>query len=178
MTNGNGDGGLPHPRHPFVLHLRLHLGRQLREEVQSPAAALVVLYLRKWYLQPVIALTKADRIAKHKSFLSSNWEVLAAFAWDRYQRDGRGMVVVPEEDFVHAQIPKLAPLRINYAAKDSDLLREVSAFFEEKEWSWLDSYDPDQKVIVVVLREGGGTSGYLIGGTSKPSEAYAKLNPD
>ena len=42
--------------------------------------ASVVLYRRKWYLPSVIDLSKEDRIAKHKDFLGSNWDVLAAVA--------------------------------------------------------------------------------------------------
>jgi hypothetical protein len=119
-------------------------------------------------------LTKEQRIARHKSFLGANWEPIAAFSWEHYQKDGRGMVVVPEEDFVHLPSPTLKGLRFAYAAKDGELLRKVSTHFEAKEWSWLDSYDPDEKAIVIILREGGGTSGYLIGGRTRPSEAWAR----
>jgi hypothetical protein len=68
----------------------------------------------------------------------------------------------------------LKGLRFAYAAKDSDLLGKISTHFEQKEWAWLDSYDPDEKAIVIILREGGGTSGYLIGGRTRPSEAWAR----
>lgn len=83
------------------------------------------------------------------------------------------MVVIPEEDFVLSAVPELKGLRFAYAAKESDLLRIVSEKFEAKEWGWLDSYDPDQGVIVVIVRE-GGTSAYLIGGKLRPSEAYVR----
>jgi hypothetical protein len=119
-------------------------------------------------------LTPEQRIARHKSFLNANWMLIAAFSWEHYQKEGRGMVVVPEEDFVHLPTPQLKGLRFAYAAKDSDLLGEISTHFEQKEWSWLDSYDPDEKAIVIILREGGGTSGYLIGGRTRPSEAWAR----
>jgi hypothetical protein len=121
-----------------------------------------------------MALTKEQRIARHKSFLGANWDLIAAFAWERYQKEGRGMVVVPEEDFVRLPTPTLKGLRFAYATRGSGLMREVSAAFEAKEWSWLDSYDPYEKAIVIILREGGGTSGYLIGGRTKPSEAWAR----
>ena len=119
-------------------------------------------------------LSKEQRIAKHKDFLQANWPLVAAFSWENYLAKGRGAVLVPEEDFVHSATPQLAALRFGYAAKGSDLLRDVGVHFEAKEWGWLDSYDPDQRVIVIVVRKGGGTSGYLIGGTTRPSEAYAK----
>ncbi len=84
------------------------------------------------------------------------------------------MVVVPEEDFVSAATPQLKGLRFAYATKGSDLFGEVSKHFEAKEWGWLDSYDPDECVIAIILRDGGGTSGYLIGGKTRPAAAYAK----
>lgn len=118
-------------------------------------------------------LTPELRIARHKSFLNANWEVLAAFAWDHYQKEGRGMVVVPEADFVGFDVPQLKGLRFAYATRDSGLMREISAAFEAKEWGWLESYDPDAKVIVVIVRD-QGTSGYLIGGKTKPSQAWAR----
>ena len=119
-------------------------------------------------------LTKEQRIAKHKNFLGANWELISAFAWEHYQKEGRGMVVVSEEDFVVFANPQLKGLKFAYAVKDSDLIREVSGHFEAKEWGWLDSYEPNERIIVIVVREGGGTSGYLIGGRTRPSEAYAK----
>ena len=118
-------------------------------------------------------LTKEQRIARHKDFLKANWELIAAFSWEHHLKEGRGMVVVPEEDFVRSTAPELKALRFAYAAKGSGLLREISARFEAKEWGWLESYDPDAKVIVVIVRE-AGTSSYLIGGSLKPSEAYAR----
>ena len=118
-------------------------------------------------------LTKEQRIARHKSFLGANWEVIASFSWEHFLSEGRGMVVVPEEDFVHLPTPQLKGLRFAYAAKDGGLLKKISTHFEEREWGWLESYDPDAKAIVIILRE-GGTSGYLIGGRTRPSEAYAK----
>lgn len=118
-------------------------------------------------------LSQEQRIARHKSFLAANWELIAAYSWEHYQSEGRGMVVVPEEDFVHLPTPTLKGLRFAYAAKDGDLLSKISTHFEDKEWSWLDSYDPDAKAIVIIVRD-HGTSGYLIGGRTRPSAAWAR----
>ncbi|MFC1453011.1 hypothetical protein ACFLSJ_06655 [Verrucomicrobiota bacterium] len=101
-------------------------------------------------------LTREQRIARHKSFLNANWGRIAAFAWERYQAEGRGMVVVPEEDFVEADAPELRGLRFAYAAEGSQLLSEAGVHFEEKERAWLRTYDPGERAIVIVLREGGG----------------------
>ena len=119
-------------------------------------------------------LSKEQRIAKHKEFLQSNWHLVAAFSWENYLAQGRGAVLVPEEDFLHVGHPKLKGVRFRYlplTERDKTPFEEVLA---EKELAWLESYDPDDKVIVCVLREGEGVSSYLIGGRTRPSEAHAR----
>ena len=118
-------------------------------------------------------LTKEQRIAKHKDFLNANWRALAAFAWEHYLTDGLGMVVVPEEDFVHAEQPQYALLRFRYVAADNPEFRSLPDWKDGKEQGWLDTYDPKQKVIVMILRPGGGTSSYLIGTKPPPPDCYA-----
>lgn len=117
-------------------------------------------------------LTKEQRIAKHKDFLNANWRTLAAFAWEHYLTDGVGMVVVPEEDFVHADQPQYALLRFRYAPAQSSEFRSLPDWDGGKEDGWLKSYDPKQKVIVMILRLGGGVSSYLIGAMPPPPDCY------
>jgi hypothetical protein len=116
-----------------------------------------------WYSFGV-NLSQEERIARHKTFFSRNWTPIAAFACEHYIQEGRGVVIVPEEDFVYAETPESQSVRFKYAARGSDFLRDVGTHFEKKEWDWIESYNPDEKVILIILREGGGTSGYMIGG--------------
>lgn len=141
--------------------------------IQRSVSVTLGLQRRNCYAARPMNLTAQERIARHKSFLNANWELLAAFGWEHFQKEGRGMVVVPEEDFVGYATPQLKGLRFAYATKDSGLMGEISKAFEAKEWGWLDSYDPDAKVIVIILRD-HGTSGYLVGGRTKPSEAWVR----
>lgn len=119
-------------------------------------------------------LTQEQRITKHKQFLQANWPLLAAFSWEHYQSEGRGFVMAMEEDFVHASTPQFAPIRLRYIAENSQRFPEVAKMLGDKELNWLKTYDPDAKVPLLILRDNGGTSGYLIGGNLKPSEAYTK----
>lgn len=112
------------------------------------------------------------RIAKHKSFLTANMLIIGAFSWENYLSKGRGAVLVPEEDFVYADVPQLKGLRFHYLTKD-EKNPALEGILAEKELGWLDTYAPDEKVIVCVIRVGGGVSSYLIGGRRKVSEAYA-----
>lgn len=119
-------------------------------------------------------LTKEERIARHKRFLQANWQLLAAFSWEHFQKEGRGFVVAMEEDFVDAATPQYAPTRLRYVAENSLRFPEVVKMVEDKELNWLKTYDPDARVVILIVRDNGGTSGYLIGGGLRPSEAHAK----
>jgi hypothetical protein len=121
-----------------------------------------------------VTLTRDERIARHKRFLSANWEMLAAFAWEHYSSEGRGAVLVVEEDFVHAEVPQYATVHLRYVADDSLGLREIGGWPGEKEAGWVKTCDPDARVVVLVVRDNGGTSGYLVGGPTKPSTAFAR----
>jgi len=118
-------------------------------------------------------LSKEERITRHKRFLQANWRGLAAFAWEHYQQQGRGAVVADENDFVHADTPQYAAIRLRYVAEDTPLLKEIGGWPGDKESNWVKTYDPDARVVVLIVRDNGGTSGYLIGASPRPSEAFA-----
>lgn len=119
-------------------------------------------------------LTRDERIARHKRFLSANWEMLAAFSWEHYQQEGRGAVLVVEEDFVHAEVPQYATVHLRYVGDASPVLREIGGWPGEKETNWVKTYEPDERVVVLVVRDNGGTSGYMISGVTKPSVAFTR----
>jgi len=118
-------------------------------------------------------LTKEQRIARHKNFLKANWELISAFAWEHYQTKGTGAVLVPEEDFVHSAAPELKGLRFHYLPLSDNDKAPFKGVLAEKELAWLKSIDPDEKVVVCVIRD-AGVSSYLFGGSTKPSVAYAR----
>jgi hypothetical protein len=101
-------------------------------------------------------------------------QLIAAFSWENYLAKGRGVVLVPENDFLHASTPQLKGIRFNYLAQSDQDHPAFKGVLSEKELAWMGAYDPDEKVILCVLRVGGGISSYLIGGRSKNSEAYTR----
>lgn len=119
-------------------------------------------------------LTKEQRIARHKDFLNANGEAIAAFAWENHLAKGRGAVLVPEEDFVHAEGAQLKGIRFKYLAVADKDKAPFKGVLSEKELRWMEEQEPDGKVVLCVLREGGGVSSYLFGGRVKPSEAWAR----
>lgn len=118
-------------------------------------------------------LTREERITRHKKFLDANWALLAGFSWEQYQKQGRGAVVVDERDFVHANTPQYAAIKLRYVADNSPMLAEIGGWPGDKEANWVRTYDPDERVVVMIIRDGGGTSGYLIGSSPKPSVAFS-----
>jgi hypothetical protein len=119
-------------------------------------------------------LTKEERITRHKRFLSANWEMLAAFSWEHYLNEGRGAVLVVEENFVHAEVPQYTAVHLRYVSDASPVLKDIGGWPGEKEENWVKTYDPDVRVVVLIVRDNGGTSGYMIGGPTKPSTAHAR----
>jgi hypothetical protein len=120
-------------------------------------------------------LTPEQRIAKHKDFLNANWTGIAAFAWEHYLVKGKGMVLVEEEDFVFAKTPQYAPLRFRYLPVNDPAIKEFPDWEGSKEQSWIKSYDPAERVIVVVSRFDSNISSYYLGARPSPPDAYALM---
>jgi hypothetical protein len=59
-------------------------------------------------------------------------------------------------------------------ADNSPVLKEIGGWPGDKEADWVKTYDPDARVVILIVRNNGGTSGYVIGGTLRPSEAYVR----
>lgn len=112
------------------------------------------------------------RMAKHRDFLKANWRKIASFAYENYLAKGRGIVAIPEEDFVHASEPSLAPIRFHYSP-ESEALSLMSDYQGSKEQGWMGSYDPEEKVIATIIRfDSTGVSSYLFGARPTPKEIY------
>jgi hypothetical protein len=63
---------------------------------------------------------------------------------------------------------------LRYVAENTALLKDIGGWPGKKEAGWVASYDPAVRVVVLILREGGGTSGYLAGTSPPPPEAFAQ----
>ena len=119
-------------------------------------------------------ISEEERILRHKRFLSANWLMFAAFSREHYQKQGRGAVVVDERDFIHAPEPRYTKIGLRYVAENTALLKEIGGWPGDKEAGWVKTYDPDARVILLIIREKGGISSYLIGTNPRPSEAFAQ----
>ena len=112
------------------------------------------------------------RMSRHRQFLDDNWTAIASFAYREFLAKGRGIVAVPEEDFVHANEPTLAPIRFHYFP-EAEIPAMMPDYEGSKEQKWVASYDPEEKVIATIIRfDSTGVSSYLIGGRPSPSECH------
>lgn len=118
-------------------------------------------------------LTDEQRIAKHKSFLQANWNLIGAFAWEHFQEEGRGAVFVPEEDFIHSKHTSFASIGFRYFTEKSEAFKIAGGWPGDKECDWVQTYDPSTHVVILVVGNNGGISSYLINGAKSPPEAFA-----
>ncbi len=119
-------------------------------------------------------LSEEERIVRHKRFLAANWKLLAAFAWEYYQKLGRGAVVADERDFIHAKVPQFTGIHLRYVAENTALLKELGGWPGDREANWVATYDPQSGVVLFIVRDNAGISGYLAHTPIRPPEAYAQ----
>jgi hypothetical protein len=77
---------------------------------------------------------------------------LAAFAWEHYLDRARAC---------------------RYLAVNDPAMKDFPDLEGSKEQSWTDSYDPAERVIVVVLQHDSSISSYFLGAKPSPPDAYA-----
>jgi hypothetical protein len=112
------------------------------------------------------------RMSKHRDFLKANWQQMARFSYKNYLAKGRGIVAVPEEDFVHANEPSLAPIRFHYFP-EAEIPAMMPDYEGSKEQGWMASYNPEERVIATIIRfDSTGLSSYLFGAKPNPREIY------
>ena len=111
----------------------------------------------------------------HAEFIRTNWPVAAAFAWQQYQKQGRGCLVIdvtkskdppPGASYLLGEsFAAYVPYRGVRATGDPDVKRMVK------------EYDPAREVVFMFLRLDGGMSSYRVHIRNQPSppEAYEQL---
>lgn len=99
----------------------------------------------------------------HTNFLTLNWRLAAAVAWDGYLKHGRGAVVI---DSMHAMdAPPGLPWQVGRTDATyiplADLERVGIAKEEEKHL--ITQYAPEREIVAIILRSDGGVSAYRMG---------------
>jgi hypothetical protein len=119
--------------------------------------------------QQILALDTPDQ---HGTFIRSQWPLFAAFAWEKYQSEGRGAIVV---DLRHATVEgKAINVPTVYVAEGSDRLARRNGWPNEEVAEVIRDYDPAQDVIFLFLRLDGDVFHYNVSDELTPPMASAK----
>jgi hypothetical protein len=122
------------------------------------------------HLSPSQQILELDTPDQHGTFIRMQWPPLAAFAWEKYNSEGRGAIVI---DLRHATIKGSA---INvptvYVAEGSDKLARRGGWPGEEVAEIIRDYDPAQDVIFIFLRLDGDVFHYNVSDELTPPQAY------
>ena len=117
--------------------------------------------------QQILALDTPDQ---HGTFIRTQWPSFAAFAWEKYQSEGRGAIVI---DLRHATVngPSIN-VPVIYVAEGSDPFIRRGGWPNEEVKEVIRDYDPTQDVIFIFLRLDGDVFHYNVSDELTPPEAY------
>jgi hypothetical protein len=111
-----------------------------------------------------------DTPESHLAFIRSQWRDFAAFAWEKYIKEGRGGIVVDLRKASKAsgnlQVPTF------YVANGSERLRKLGGWPNDEIAMAVNDYDPEQDVIFIFLRLNGDVFKYNVSDELTPPEAH------
>ncbi len=99
------------------------------------------------------------RRRRHLEFISANWLLLARVAYENYLKQGPGMLVLEEKDWIFKPKGVLTEIGIAYLPRGNALLAKL---IQDKERGWMESYNPATTILICFLWAAGGESGYRI----------------
>lgn len=113
-----------------------------------------------------------DNPDDHITFMRLQWSQFAAFAWEKYQAQGRGAVVI---DLRNAS---KSGTRLNvpsyYVSETSEGLAKRGGWPNQEVSELIQTYDPELDVVFIFLRLNGDWFHYNVSDEPSPPVAYAK----
>jgi hypothetical protein len=104
----------------------------------------------------ILRRTTLDRFEAHKDFLQLTYDALVALAQKGYATEGRGMLLIPEEDVLEnlrrkpsKPGPFLLRGRLGYCSQSA--MRAQG--YGQREKSWTQTYDPQHEIVVTITME-------------------------
>jgi hypothetical protein len=105
----------------------------------------------------------------HVTFIRSQWRDFAAFAWRKYQSEGRGAVVV---DLTKAsKSAESLHVPTYYVAEGSERLSNLGGWPNDEIADLVKDYDPEQDVVFIFRRLDGGVFHYNASDELTPPQA-------
>jgi len=110
----------------------------------------------------------------HHDFLTDHWMDVAAASYLGFKRHGIGAVVVTERDPARSPIHEsIGTHKLLYSPAERSWVEKQGERLPEQ---WLDtqfqSYDPNDRAIVVMVEGNGSTRVYAVEGTPAPPRSY------
>jgi hypothetical protein len=102
---------------------------------------------------------------KHLDFIHANWPILAAESFKGFKKNGRGMLVVNEVDFVSKPKGVFVKFSCYYVAEGSqEFIAMGGRWPGDKEAGWVMAYNGETTILIGFPRTDGGISSYKIDG--------------
>jgi hypothetical protein len=111
-----------------------------------------------------------DTPESHIAFVRSQWRDFAAFAWEKYIREGRGGIIVDLRKA--SKVSGKLQVPMFYVANGSERLQKLGGWPDEEIALAVNDYDPEQDVIFIFLRLNGDVFKYNVSDELTPPEAY------
>ena len=117
-------------------------------------------------------LEMMDSADSHQTLIRQQWKDFAAFAWNQYQEQGRGAVIV---DFLQAlKTGNTSQLPTYYVAEGSELLLKRGGWPDADIASVVSDYDPETEVVFIFVRLNGECFCYNVSDEMTPPMAAAR----
>lgn len=113
---------------------------------------------------------------RHLDFVKINWCLLCTVAYSGFLKNGRGMTIACDEDYMNKPKGILTRLRISFIPSGELTARGVIG---DKEIKWMAEYQPERTLLVGFVRQDGGFSSYRLDsfGDNTPLEIYNRSKP-
>jgi hypothetical protein len=113
-----------------------------------------------------------DNPDDHITFIRLQWSRFAAYAWEKYQSEGRGALVIDLRNASKSGTTLNVPTY--YVAEGSEGLAKRGGWPSDDVAEVIRSYDPQLDVVFIVLRLDGDFFHYNVSDQLSPPEAHAR----
>jgi hypothetical protein len=114
----------------------------------------------------ILRRTTLDRFEAHKDFLQLTYEALVALAQNGYAREGRGWLLIPEEDVLEnlsRKPSKPGPFHLRGRLGYCSLFAMRVGGYKDEPDHWCNTYDPHQEMLVIItMQQPDGTAIYRV----------------
>jgi hypothetical protein len=116
-------------------------------------------------------IEEVDTPRGHLAFIKSQWRDFAAFAFERFMSQGRGAIVLDLKNAGRTGDKLRVPA--HYVADQSESLRKLGGWPSDEIEEVVQTYNPEQDVVFLILRLDGDVFHYNVSDEPAPPEAWS-----